>query len=99
MSSPTIVVTARMRALPGHAEELQSLLVTLAEHTNAEDVPDVYVVQRSIEEPNLFLVYENWPDEAALDAHSASVHFLDFGRAAEPLLDGDLVVEKFGLVD
>lgn len=99
MSSATVVVTARMRALPGKAEEVRSLLTTLAEYTNAEDGPEVYVLQRGIEEPNLFLVYENWPSAEALEAHGRTAHLQDFNRAVEPLLDGDLVVETFRLLD
>jgi (4S)-4-hydroxy-5-phosphonooxypentane-2,3-dione isomerase len=39
----------------------------------------LYVVQRGKENPSEFLVYEQYRDEAALQSHRQSAHFLEFG--------------------
>lgn len=39
-----------------------------------------YDVNRSQDDPRTFLFYERYDDEAALDAHRATPHFLEHGK-------------------
>jgi quinol monooxygenase YgiN len=39
-----------------------------------------YDVHRSLEQPRTFLIFEQYDDPAALDAHRETPHFTDFGK-------------------
>ncbi len=66
-------VTYVIRA--GHEEEAVELFWTLTKHTRAEPGCRMYLAHRSPTDPRRFFLYEQYDDQAALDAHRASPHF------------------------
>lgn len=62
----------------GHAEEAAALLRQMVEPTRAEPGNLLYLVHRSPTEPEKFFFYEQYTDQAALDAHRVSPHFQQF---------------------
>ena len=71
----TLVLVVRMRAQEGKDEEAAGLMRELAEATRQEPGCIHYIPTRSNEDPRDFLLYEEYDDQAALDAHGASEHF------------------------
>ena len=60
---------------PGHEEEAVALFRALTEATRAEPGCLFYQAHRSTTDPRRFFLYEQYDDQAALDAHRASGHF------------------------
>jgi autoinducer 2-degrading protein len=60
---------------PGHEQEAVELFRPLSEATRAEPGCRMYQAHRSTTDPRKFFLYEQYDDQAALDAHRASPHF------------------------
>ena len=93
-----LTVVARIRAAQGKGDALAALLSEQAGVVrNAEPGCLVYRVHRSTGDPDLFLFYETYADDAAFDAHRKSPHIAAFRqrREKEGLTEGPAVVEIF----
>ena len=60
---------------PGHEDEAVELFRTLTGHTLTEPGCRMYLAHRSTTDPRRFFLYEQYDDQAALDAHRAAPHF------------------------
>ena len=69
------VLVARWRAAPGNEERVEQTLLALAAEARREPGCRAFRPTRSVADPREFLIYEEYDDEAALEAHSASEHF------------------------
>ena len=69
-------LVARYRAKPGRGDLVEEALRRMAERV-ARDEPAcvVYRASRSPEEPEVFVLYEEYVDQAALEAHRETPHF------------------------
>ena len=93
-----LTVVARIRAAKDMGDALAALLSEQAAVVrNAEPGCLVYRVHRSIKEPELFLFYEMYVDDAALDLHRKAPHLAAYRlrREKEGLTDGAAEVEIF----
>lgn len=63
---------------PEHADEAERLFAELRRASLAEPGCAGYEVARGIDEP-AFVLFEKWHDQAALDAHYATEHFVRLG--------------------
>ncbi len=83
------VVAAKWRAHPGKADRLLEVIEEMTPPSRAEPGCLLYQAQRSEEDPDLFLLYEQYVDEAGYEAHMDSEHFtrLVKGEAIPELLD------------
>lgn len=73
-----VAVTYVIKA--GHEDEAIGLFRSLTEFTRAEPGCRMYVAHRSTTDPRKFFLYEQYDDQAALDAHRASPHFEKYGK-------------------
>lgn len=69
------VVSAKWRAKEGKAERLLEVIREITPPSRAEAGNLYYQAQRSIEDPDLFYLYEQYVDEAGYEAHMDSEHF------------------------
>ncbi len=93
-----LTVVARIRAAPGRGDALAALLTEQAAVVlGAEPGCLVYRVHRSTRDPELFLFYETYADDAAFEAHRAAAHLAQFRerREKEGLTAGPAEVEVF----
>ena len=67
--------TVRMRFDSQDREQVSDLLRALAEESRREPGCVVYAPHRIEGEPDTVLIYEQYADRAALDAHRASSHY------------------------
>jgi quinol monooxygenase YgiN len=67
---------------PGHEEEAVELFRTLTLHTRAEPGCVMYLAHRSTTDPRRFFLYEQYVDQAAVDAHRAAPHFERYVKEA-----------------
>ena len=69
------VLVVKMHTLEGKDDEAAGVVAELAEATRKEPGCIHYIPVRSVDDPRTFLIYEQYVDRAALDAHGASEHF------------------------
>jgi len=96
--SNVLTVIARLRAAKGKGDALAALLVEQAAVVlGAEPGCVVYRVHRSSRDPEIFLFYETYADDAAFDLHRKAAHLAAFRerRDKEGLTDGPAEVEVF----
>jgi quinol monooxygenase YgiN len=64
---------------PGREDEAIELFNKLTVATRTEPGCLMYIAHRSPSEPRRFFLYEQYVDQAALDAHRAAPHFVEYG--------------------
>lgn len=73
---------------PGREADAIELFAKLAPATRLEPGCRMYVVHRSTSDPRRFFLYEQYDDQAALDAHRAAPHFEAYAKnGLFPLLE------------
>jgi len=65
---------------PGKEDEAVGHFRQLIPASRAEPGCRMYVVHRGKDDPAKFFIYEQYDDQAALDAHRASPHFERYGK-------------------
>jgi quinol monooxygenase YgiN len=93
-----LTVVAKIRAAKDKGDALEALLSDQAAIVRkAEPGCLVYRVHRSTKDPELFLFYEMYVDDAALELHRNAPHLAAYRqrREKEGLTDGAVEVEIF----
>ena len=70
-----IALAVTWEAKPGHEDEVAALFRRLAAASRTEPGCLMYIVHRHQKEPRKFFLYEQYSDQAGLDAHRAAPHF------------------------
>lgn len=70
-----IVLVARYYAKPGAGDKVEAALREMVPLARQEKGCALYYVNRSRENPDEFLLYEQYEDEAALMAHRETPHY------------------------
>ncbi len=73
-----VAVTYVIKA--GYEDEAVALLARLTEATRSEPACRMYLAHRSTTDPRRFFLYEQYDDQAGLDAHRGSPHFERYGK-------------------
>ena len=79
-----IVLAVTWIAKTGHEQEVAALFSRLTEESRKEPGCVMYQVHRHRTEPRRFFIYEQYKDNAALEAHRASAHFLQHAKKELP---------------
>lgn len=79
-----VVLAVTWMAKAGREAEVASLFTTLTEESRKEPGCSIYVVHRHRTEPRRFFIYEQYKDDAALEAHRAAPHFLQYAKKQLP---------------
>ncbi|MFA5026764.1 MAG: putative quinol monooxygenase [Candidatus Methylomirabilota bacterium] len=93
-----LTVVARIRAAKGKGDALAALLTEqVAAVRSAEPGCLLYRPHRSTTNPDLFIFYEQYRDDAAFDAHRKAPHLAAFRerREREGLTEGAAEVEIY----
>lgn len=93
-----LTVVAKLRAANGKGDALAAFLSEQAAVVlGAEPGCLVYRAHRSTTDPELFLFYETYVDEAAFEAHRNAPHLAAFRqrREKEGLVEGSVEVEVY----
>lgn len=81
-----LTVVAIIRAEEGQEEAARAALEALIAPTRAEDGCIQYDLHRDHADPGLFIFYENWRDEAALERHLAAPHLVAHGERSRGII-------------
>jgi quinol monooxygenase YgiN len=93
-----VTLLARFRAKPGQEARLLQELKRLPGPTRAETGCITYELHQSQTDPALFVFYENWASQAALDAHSNSPHLEVLLKLVPELVEGRPEITKWTVV-
>ena len=75
-----IVLAVSWKSKPGHEAEVAELFRKLTAESRTEPGCLMYQVHRHKDDPAHFFIYEQYKDEAALEAHRNTPHFLEYAR-------------------
>jgi quinol monooxygenase YgiN len=94
-----IVLIATYTAQAGKGDVIAPLLLELAARSRTEPECELYLVNRSTTDPDTFVLYEQYRDEAAIAAHRETAHFQDLAVGQIiPMLE-QRVFDTFRLVE
>lgn len=79
-----VVLAVTWMAKVGHEAEVTAVLAKLTEQSRKEPGCVTFQVHRHKTEPRRFFIYEQYKDDAALEAHRATPHFLQYARKELP---------------
>ncbi|MFI2858092.1 putative quinol monooxygenase [Paenibacillus sp. JSM ZJ436] len=82
-----IVITAVLKAKSGHEKELEQALLAVLQPSREEEGCIQYDLHQSTDDPSVFVFYERWANEAALNAHIHSDHYGHYRQHAEELVE------------
>lgn len=87
MGEPVVLVV-RYRCRAGQGDAVAAALREMIPLARAEEGCEAYLVQRAVDDPDRFVLYERYSDEAGFQAHMETPHFAEIvlGRVV-PLLD------------
>lgn len=83
-----VVLVAEWRAKPGAGDQIQRVLEEVTPIMRAEEGVLVYLPNRDVDDPDHFLLYEHYPNQATREAHRDTSHFKQYIEGTIwPLLD------------
>ena len=99
MSPEQITLIAKVKAKEGLEETLKNELTALLEPTGKEAGCITYNLHQNSEDKSLFMFYENWTSQQALDEHLQTPHLKAFLAKADALLDGPLDLTAWQMLE
>jgi (4S)-4-hydroxy-5-phosphonooxypentane-2,3-dione isomerase len=79
-----VVLVVTWMAKAGHEEEVAALFGKLTEESRKESSCLMYQVHRHKTEPRRFFIYEQYKDDAGLETHRTTPHFMQYARKELP---------------
>jgi len=73
-----LVLLVQFTVKPGTEAQAREYIRKMQEHTRREPGCRLYMGQQSMEDPRRFCFYEQYDDQAALDAHRASPYYAEY---------------------
>lgn len=92
-------VVATIPARPESADQIRTVLQTLADATRQEEGCLAYDLYASAAAPGTFVTVERWRDQADLDAHLSTPHLAAAFAAAGAHLAGEVAIHPLVPID
>jgi len=89
------VIVARVAVKEGKEKAFIEIASKLVEATRKEEGNLFYTLYQSTENPQEFIFYEEYKNDAAFEAHASSAHFAAFAEATNDMMAGELIVDQF----
>lgn len=84
-----ITIIAKLKVRPGNEEAMKEAMREAASKVRALEPGNLaYTPHQSQADPTIFLFYEKYKDQAALDFHRQQDHYKAFGKKIGGILDG-----------
>jgi quinol monooxygenase YgiN len=84
---------AKLTVKAGQEAEFERIMRAAVPKVREEPGNHTYIMHRSTENPQVFMFYEEYSDQAALDAHRA--HLKEMGIDLRAMLEGSPVIEFY----
>lgn len=78
--SGELYIVAKIEIKKAYREEFLSLAKGLVEASSSEDGNIFYVLNESIDNPELFFFIEQWKSQQAIEFHNKTEHFAKFAE-------------------
>jgi len=95
MADTNVILIAKAKAKPGMEDEVKKELMALIAPTRSEEGCVQYNLHQSADDPLVFMFYENWTNQDALDEHIQTMHLQALLNKADEILDGPLDVTSW----
>ncbi len=93
-----IHVTANVRSKAGMEEQVKIKLMDLISKARSENECICYYLHQSVDDPCLFLFYENWASKHGLDQHLDKPYMKEFFEKVQPLLVGPPDIKTWEMI-
>jgi quinol monooxygenase YgiN len=84
----SIAIVAKLKAKAGSEKQMEDALSSMVAKTREEKGCQQYILHRSNQDPTVFVFYEVYQDQPALDAHGKTPHMAEMFGKIGGLLDG-----------
>jgi len=91
--SNSITLTAKLTIKAGKENEFETLMKGVVPKVRQESGNRAYTMLRSKKDPRVFLFFEEYADQAAIQAHGQ--HLKELGLDFSAFLDGPVVAEYY----
>ena len=88
-----LTFTAKLTVKAGSEQEFERIMRIAVPKVREEPGNHAYILHRSTQEPRIFMFYEEYDDQTALDAHRA--HLREMGIDLRSMLDGPPALEFY----
>ena len=90
----TIAIIATLKVVEGKNDEFETIMKELEQKVNEnEDGCNFYHVNKSLSDPQTYVVMEQYINNEAIGAHAKTDYFRSLGKAMKPFLDGGPKIE------
>lgn len=84
-----ITIIAKIKVKEGKEEAMKEAMKEAAQKVQANEPGNLaYIPHQSQADPTVFLFYEKYKDQEALESHRQQDHYKDFARKIGGLVDG-----------
>ncbi|MGD6815950.1 putative quinol monooxygenase [Metabacillus sp. 84] len=90
-----ISLEAYMNVKPEYREEFLDKVMHVVEQSSNEEGNISYRLYEEVNNPNHFVMLEQWKDQQSIDFHNQSEHFQTFFAAAKKVLAKPLTLKRF----
>lgn len=95
---PGVILTATVKAKAGEEEAVKEALLSLVGPTRKEPGCLLYNLHQSKSDPTVFMFYELWTSQEALDAHGKTPHMKALGAKLKDRTDKGGGVVRYELL-
>ena len=93
-----VILTAMVKARPGQEDAVKEALLSLVEPTRKEPGCLLYNLHQSKSDPTLFMFYEQWANQKALEGHGKTPHMKALGAKLKDKTDKGGGVMRYDLL-
>jgi quinol monooxygenase YgiN len=95
----SIIIVARVKAKQGSEKQLEDALRAMVPNVRSEAGTEAYILHKSVQDPGVFLFYEVYKDQAAVEAHRKTPHMATLMKATGGLVEGRMQVDVLSELD
>ena len=93
-----VILTAILMAAEGKADAIEAEFKKLVPQVLKDPGAMMYIVHRAADNPNKFMVYEQYESQDAFKAHSQTEHFKAWGQATRGMYAGRAEIQFYNKV-
>ncbi|MGB8957208.1 MAG: putative quinol monooxygenase [Tumebacillaceae bacterium] len=94
-----IIIHAHIKVAAQHRDEFLQKAQSVLAGSQAEEGNIIYRLCEDAQEPNSFIMVEQWKDQQAIEFHRQTPHFIQFGNDTKGLLAAPVRADIFEVVD
>lgn len=93
-----IYLSVIIKSKSEHTQVVKQKLQNLVVQTRLEKACLQYDLHQSVDDPQVFVFYEVWENQAGLDSHNQQSYLVDFSKVASELLESPPALYRTKLI-